>query len=239
MRAAWFSRLGAVASFGCALALSLGSSAHARPRVSQVWSVSESSDPITGVRRCVVAAFDRSWGMSFTRSGYLYPFVENNSQMGILIGVSSGGTYRLPTGNILWRVDDLPFRELRAADNPMPDGSTPQPIPTDMASLSRMDMTAYQARLVQTMTATATVAGGQRGQEMLAELLAGHSLIFRSAAVAPAYGLPSQSTQAVGQITNEGLRPIPVDQSLRDGMARCGIPLPTPTQTTPPAAPLQ
>src|SRR5690606_38699484 len=90
----------------------------------EVWSVSRTSDPITGVSSCVVTAYDTAAGLKYSRFGFLYPVVENNSKLGLLVGVSSGGKMRLPTGDILWRVDDNPHRTLRAADNPALTGSS-------------------------------------------------------------------------------------------------------------------
>lgn len=190
-------------------------SADARRNRGSVWSVEESADPITGVRRCVVTAFDRAASTSFSRTGYLYPIVEFNSEFGLLVGVSSGGRIRLPSGDIVWRVDQRDFRELRAADNPVAEQvEAPEP---------SQDLTAYQMRLIQAATATATVASGDRAREMLDEMIGGSSLIFRSGAAAPAYGLPSDQTNRVGQATSDGLRPYPLDQSFRDGLAQCGI----------------
>lgn len=200
--------------------LNLGSMLHpaeARARHADTWTVSDITDPITGVRRCVVAAYDRGLGMSYSRAGYLYPIVELNSELGLLVGVSSGGRIRLPTGNILWRVDDLPFRELLAADNPTSITQAQQPdsnlqAPTD-----------YQMRLIRATTATATVASGEKARAMLAELASGRSLIFRAGGSAPAFGLPSESSTNVGQITADGQRPFAIDDSFYAGLARCSI----------------
>jgi hypothetical protein len=42
----------------------------------------------------------------FTTTGGLYPIVEMNSSYGLLVGISSGGRIRVPTGDMLWVVDD-------------------------------------------------------------------------------------------------------------------------------------
>jgi hypothetical protein len=207
--------IAALASLIVTLATVAGPAVAQRDR-NEVWSVSESVDPITGVRRCVVAAFDRAMNTRYSRTGYLYPFVEANSLTGLLVGVSSGGRFRLPSGDIVWRVDDRPYRELHAADNPLP--ATPEG-----ESSALQDLTNYQMRAIQAATATATVASGQRAREILDEMLGGSTLVFRGASAAPSYGLPSQQTNEVGQITNEGLRPYALDQSFRDGLTACGI----------------
>ncbi|MET0183183.1 MAG: hypothetical protein ABW199_09880 [Caulobacterales bacterium] len=121
---------------------------------------------------------------------------------------------RVPPGNILWRVDDLQFRELRAADNPTTTGAEAPTLP---------GVPAEQMRMVQAYLAPVTAASGDRARELLAELLAGRGLIFRAAAGAPAYGLPNERAASVGQVTSEGLRPILLDASFHAGLAQCGI----------------
>lgn len=203
---------------------SIVSPASAKKSPKQVWRTTRTSDPITGATTCIVAAYDRAAGMSFTRVGALYPFVENNSTHGLLVGVSSGGHIRLPTGDILWRVDDRPFRILKAADNPA--AVTTSAIPQDNVAMQRlMDQ---QMRLVAAATATSTVAGGDTARAMLAEMLAGSGLVFRAAGTTNSYGLPTGAGQRIGQITKDGLRPFPLDESLRTGLAMCGIAEPLP-----------
>ena len=72
-------------------------------------------------------------------------------------------------------------------------------------------------------TAPATMASGETAQAMLAEMRAGKHLLFRSQAATPLYGMPSANVYAVGRDTLKGRKPIPIDQSLRDGLVACGI----------------
>lgn len=193
------------------------------------WSVSKSSDPVTGVQRCVVAAFDRFGGDRYSRFGRLYPFVESNSALGLLVGVSSGGQYRLPTGDILWRVDDKPFRELKMMDTPALPGAASSPaIPATVqgnpqAEKAFQDAMAMTARMTSASVSGVTATSGDKAKEMLAEMLAGKTLIFRGAAAAPAMGLPSSSTNQVGLQTGDGLRPFLFDASFKAGLTECGI----------------
>lgn len=191
------------------------------------WQVSRVTDPVTGRTSCVVAAFDRGLGLRFTRTGYLYPLVENHPVLGLLVGVSSGGQFRLPTGDILWRVDNRAFRELKAADNPPPARSTiamPNLPPSDDPASQAMRNTIEQAlRLSSGIAATSTMASGTRAREMLDEMLGGTSLIFRAAASVPDFGLPSANAYRVGQYTSKGLKPFPLDASFRAGLTACGI----------------
>ncbi|EQB00234.1 hypothetical protein L288_18525 [Sphingobium quisquiliarum P25] len=202
------------------------SAAMAKGKPRDVWSVTRSSDPITGTTSCVVTAYDTAAGMKFSRMGFLYPIVENNPKLGLLIGVSSGGRYRLPTGDILWRVDDNPHRELKAADNPAVGGTSfGAAFKTGNEATDRQveGVMVQTAQLTASLTATSTVASGDKAREMLAEMAAGRSLIYRQEAASPAFGLPSARTAEVGQYTSKGQEPFLIDASFHRGLTECGI----------------
>lgn len=207
--------------------IAAGSAADAEPAPKPVWTVTRTTDPITGATSCVVAAYDKAAGISFSRTGALYPFVENSSIHGILVGVSSGGRIRLPTGDILWRVDDKLFRTLRAADNP--PGAGGSALSTGDSAMEQL--IEQQMKLVAAATATSTVAGGALAKEMLQEMLGGRGLVYRAAAASVSYGLPDGQRGAVGQYTKDGLRPYPLDDSFRSGLATCGIEIPPPAMS--------
>ncbi|MEQ8744119.1 hypothetical protein [Parasphingorhabdus sp.] len=201
--------------------------AEAKKKPREVWSVSRTSDPITGDSSCVVTAYDSVGKLKYSRFGFLYPVVENNSKLGLLIGVSSGGNYRMPTGDILWRIDQNPHRTLRVADNPSLAGSSMfGSFKTGNAEADERieDAMASTGNMVASMTATSTVTSGDLAREILAEMLAGQGLIYRQAQAAPAYGLPSGAANAVGQYTSDkGQIPIMLDASFHRGLAECGI----------------
>lgn len=194
--------------------------AHARKQPRAAWQVMRATDPITRVSTCAVVASDYIGRIRLTRSGALYPVVEMNSTYGLLVGVSSGGRIRLPTGDVLWAVDELPHRELRAAENP---GALPMPpLPASGATVEAM--TAYATQLTRAVTATSTMASGARAREMLDEMLNGKTLLFRSAGMGPQTGLPDYSALVAGQVNEKGqLHPIPLDASFREGLRNCGI----------------
>lgn len=196
-----------------------GTAVSAKRAPAPVWQMSRTSDPITGASSCVVAAWDRAAGTSYSRTGALYPFVENSSVHGLLVGVSSGGRIRLPTGDIVWRVDDRPFRTLAAADNP--PGAAASAVPAGNPAMQQL--VDQQMRIVAAATATSTVASGRTARAMLDEMLAGKGLIFRSAAATTSYGLPNDVGQQVGLLTKDGPKPYPLDDSFRAGLAACGI----------------
>jgi hypothetical protein len=198
----------------------------AKKKARDVWSVTHSSDPITGNKSCVVTAYDTAAGMKYSRSGFLYPIVENNSKLGLLVGVSSGGRFRMPTGDIVWRVDGRPFRDLKASDNPSTDSANMgAAFKTGNEETDRrvQDAMAQTSRLTASLTATSTVASGEKAREMISELVVGNSLIYRQTAATPAFGLPSARTKEVGQYTNKGQEPFLIDASFHRGLEECGI----------------
>lgn len=209
----------AIATVITASVVTSGVSAKKAPK--PAWQVTRTSDPITGATSCVVAAYDRVAGTSFSRAGMLYPFVENSSVHGVLVGVSSGGRFRFPSGDIVWRVDDRPFRTLAAADNPAGVGVNASAMPHNDTAMTKL--VEQQMRLIVAATATSTAASGDTARAMLAEMVAGKGLVFRAAAATVSYGLPTGTEQQVGQITRDGLRPYPLDESFGAGLAACGI----------------
>lgn len=216
-------------AIAAAIATTVSSPSLADKRPREVWSVTRSSDPLTGDQRCLVTAFDTAAGLKFTRVGFLYPLVENSSKFGLLVGVSSGGRLRVPTGDIVWRIDDLPYRELKAADNPVvANASYGAPVATgnEMADRAVRDAMRQTAQLTAAVTATTTVASGDKAREMLAEMSTGKSLIFRQAQAAPEVGLPSLRSAEVGQFTNRGQEPYRIDTSFIRGLGECGIDIP-------------
>lgn len=201
------------------LMFSPAAEAKKQPRVT--WQVMRVTDPITHASSCAVTASDYVGKIRFTQMGGLYPVVEMNSTYGLLVGVSSGGRYRLPTGDILWVVDGLPHRELRAADNP---GMPPLPSASVDPTQTTNAATAYAMQMVKTGVATSTMASGAKAREMLDEMLGGKSLLFRSAGFGPQIGLPNYSALMAGQFNEKGeLRPVPLDESFRAGLRACGI----------------
>jgi hypothetical protein len=210
------------------LALAAAAPAAAKGKAPQAWQATRTTDPVTGATRCVVTALDYFGKSRYSRTGFLYPVIEKHPDHGLLVGVSSGGRFRLPTGAILWRVDEKPFRELRAEDGPVTvDTAVTVPAGTQQESIAAKTMADAMAltnRMIMSATATSTFAQGERAKEMLAELLVGHGLLFRSKAAAPETGLPGTGMYRVGQITNEGLRPVPLDESLRTSLRECGMP---------------
>ena len=92
-----------------------------------------------------------------------------------------------------------------------------------ISNTTMADAIALTTKLTMAATATSTVASGERARGMLDEMLAGHALLFRSVTAAAAYGLPNGGMFNVGQLTKDGPRPFPLDDSFRTGLKDCGV----------------
>lgn len=169
---------------------------------------------------------DKAWGTAFTRTGYLYPFVENNSKLGLLVGVSSGGRVRVPPGDIVWRVDDAPYRTLIAAKTPVIE-ENPLPIDTSgMTAEVRKSIEASMAAsagMISSIQNGTTAVAGEEAQEMLAEMRTGNELIYRTVAASQSFGLTNSSTMAVGRYNGKDLAPFPLDASFESALQQCGF----------------
>ena len=196
------------------------------PSNQPVWRASASVDPITSVSRCVVSPPDTDGRGAYSRTGYLYPFVENNSELGLLVGVSSGGPVRMPPGDIVWRVDAEPHRTLRAAQTPSMGASGFDIDTSAMSPEVRQSLEASMAASAGMMSSIQngiTAVDGAEAEEMLAEMRGGSALIYRAASASQNLGLTSSSTQAVGRYTSDGHEPFPLDESFENALAQCGL----------------
>ena len=190
---------------------------------------------MTGIQRCVASVPDRSFtGARYTVNGYLYPVVENNSELGLLIGVSSGGDIPVPTGDILWRIDSNEVHTLLVSETPT------------IGADGQADENAFSRTYAQTMSVInqmvasvqngATLVGGKRAEAILAEMRSGSELVFREAVAAPNTGLIRSGTENMGIVEEDysvrarlGLdpvrsrRPIKLDDSFEAALQECGL----------------
>ena len=211
---------------GLVLCGALAACATAATENQQTWQVTRQEDPITGVSRCVVTAPDRVGGTAYTRMSYLYPFVELNSDAGLLVGVSTGGKVRFSPGDIVWRVDQEPPRTFTVANTPTigaqanvvtMDATSPE---QQQAMETAMKMT---AGITSSMQNGITAVGGADAEAALAEMKSGKSLLFRAASAAPSAGVPSSQTFKVGQVQRGKLKPFQLDESFESALAQCGL----------------
>lgn len=135
-----------------------------------------------------------------------------NGTYGLLVGVSSGGRFRLPSGDILWAVDNLQYRALRSAENPGAATSSPATPPTTPEALTAWTMQLARRDRHQ-HDGERREGAGNAGRDVEGTL-----------AAVPAGRLPDYCALAAGQVNEKGqLKPIPLDASFRDGLSACNI----------------
>lgn len=207
------------------LTLLVGCSSGPPPKA---WIVRANTDQVTGVQSCAVVAPDYSQSIGgdtwYTTSiGSLYPFVEKRSDVGLIVGVVSGGRAKIPPGDIVWRVDQNPPRYLSVNNTP---SFGPQPQESDFSNLTAEQRSAIEASqamisgLMSSIQQGVTAVSGEEAQEMLQEMKSGTALLFRAAA-APASG---GSVALAGQWREDGtLRPIPLGSDFAVALSECGV----------------
>ena len=205
------------------VALGACASSNAAPSSKGPWIADQSTDKVTGETRFVVSAQHKILGASVRSGAKLYATIEEHRTAGLMVGVASGGnTYRVPVGEIIWRVDENEVRELKVSDTPATGSGT-----VDLMSM--IDTSAYtpeqlaalkqsQALTNATMSAIqngVTMAGGTKAQDMLAELRSGTRLRFRTAQ--PDAGM------TVRQNAGDQYAEVALDESLDIALETCGI----------------
>lgn len=181
-----------------------------------LWSANQSSDPVTGERRCVVTAQERIFGGYYSSVSRAYPVVEVNSEHGLMVGVSLGdGSVKYSPGDIIWRVDENEPRTLLAAETPkigtnsFLDMSSATPEQKEIMAQAE----AMSGGLLSSLQNGVTLVKGERAREMLDEMKAGSQILYRG--VAPSAGLYSGSKTDYAEI--------PIDDSFYIALAQCGI----------------
>ena len=168
------------------------------------WIAKRSQDPVSGVSRCVVTKPDQFSSLLYTRTFTLYPVIEENPKYGLLVGVSSGGNFVVPVGDILWRVDQNKPNSIKAQETP---SSGP----------------AYGGVNVNALVSGSTMASGKKARSMLEELKSGTSLIFRQDLSQHQIGLPRSSILRVGEISGGKLQALELGASFRKALTDCGL----------------
>ena len=209
-----------------AILFALGLSACATTDLGPTWTASSQEDPVTGVTRCVVSVPDSLMGSRYSSSLRLYPFVEQNSDAGLLVGVSSGGKYRVPPGDIVWRIDRNEPHLLTMAGTPRIGPQADSPALGYLTEEQRQQMDAA-FKMADGMTSAiqngVTAVGGKEAEALLAEMRSGSTLLFRARTASPQAGLPSSAAYDVGRVTNGRAEPIVLDASFEAALSQCGL----------------
>ena len=168
------------------------------------WVARNQTDAVTGTNRCVVVKPDAFGGLDYTRAFHLYPVVEKHPKHGVLVGVSTGGNYPVPSGDILWRVDENKPILIKSAETPSNQKN-------------------YYGVNISGILSGSTLASGKKAQRMLEQLKQGKTLVFRQHVAGNDIGLPRANTGLAGEYVNGKLQPILLGETFRSALARCGI----------------
>ena len=168
------------------------------------WISERSQDPVSGVSRCVVTKPDQFSSLVFTTTFTLYPVIEMNPKYGLLVGVSSGGKFAVPVGDILWRVDQNTPISIKAHETPSSGPS-------------------YGGVNVNALLSGSTMASGKKARLMLAELKSGTSLIYREDLPQQQIGLPRSSIYRVGEISGGKRQALQLNASFHKALTDCGL----------------
>lgn len=177
------------------------------------WFADQRTDSFTDESTCkaTVASIYANSGM-YTKSGHLYPYVQEVN--GVLrVGVMSGGKYPIPVGDVQLRIDNNKAWTLMANDSPI-DKELPladmsgfyESLPDDQQAMvkgaikSARDISNHAFQ-------TFTVATGDKAKRILAEMLNGKKLIYRS----------------IGMIDNGNIGEYPLGASLKLAIDECNI----------------
>ncbi|MBC6404782.1 MAG: hypothetical protein GDA41_03495 [Rhodospirillales bacterium] len=173
----------------------------------------------------------------FTNSLAIYPVVEDHPKHGLLVGVSSGGKFRIPVGNVLWRVDkndsilvssaDMPTVEQTHVDEyykKLDQNINNKNNYSEILSKATADLMKQTSSGLISALAGAAVASGEKAHKMLNQMRSGQSLIIRrNLGTHSDIGIPQSSDLLVGQFFNGQQRPIPIDRSFHTALEACNI----------------
>lgn len=148
----------------------------------------------------------------FTKSGMAYPFVGYIDGE-LLVGVRSGGKFRIPVGNIQLRIDEHDAWTIMTSETPtdlmgIPTSALPpiEGLTPDMAAAVEGTQK-MMSGIISPFTATT----GEKAQAILKQMLSGNVLKYRSVGF-------NQQTSTTGEVE--------LDSSLRESLIQAGIPLP-------------
>ena len=138
-------------------------------------------------------------GNAYTQVGKFYPFIGQKKGQ-LYVGLRSGGTYRIPTGTVQFRIDD------NEAFTITPDETPADLIPGTVgeAQETQAEMMVNMAKILSPYTA----ATGEKARLIIKQMLGGKLLKFRT------IGL-NQAASSTGEA--------PLDTSLSEALVQVGI----------------
>jgi hypothetical protein len=179
------------------------------------WITVRNTDKFTDKSTCAVTvgSFYTRRGV-YTASNSYYPYIEAVDG-DLRVGVKSGGRYLIPVGDVQLRIDQNTAWTISTSETPLdyvPEGQLKA-----MQAYAPKDP--QQQQLIASTYKTAmegaarsmspfTAATGEKARSILAQMRAGHSMIYRTVGL-------NQAASSTGEYA--------IDQSLETALSECGI----------------
>ena len=186
--------------------------------VKQNWVVVRDTDQFTDKTTCTVTtgSFYSSDNI-YTLNNHFYPFVQKAGSV-ILVGVQSGGKFKIPVGTIQLRIDSKSAWTITSAETPILASSAnmnSQPIvyPANVTDEQKKLIDATYKNSMDNATKTMspfTATTDAKANQILKEMLQGHKLIYRIVGL-------NQAASTTGEVQ--------LDASLKVALNQCGITL--------------
>lgn len=184
----------------------------------QNWVVLNNTDQFTDKTTCTVTTGSFYSGDSvYTMSNHYYPYIQKDGTT-ILVGVQSGGKFKIPVGNIQLRIDSNPAWMITSAETPLLSSNTaantlPPSYPDNMSDEQKKAFETTYKNAMNTATKAMspfTATTGDKAHKILTEMLNGHKLIYRTVGL-------NQDASSTGEVL--------IDNSFKTALDQCGISL--------------
>lgn len=189
------------------------------PKNDGPWAASVSYDRFTDDVECFVSTGDFfSETRVYTSSNKYYPFVQIKNGV-LLVGVRSGGQYKVPVGDVRFRIDGNQAVDISISETPLDKQVNPMvdAMKANYASLPedqrKMISDAYDnaSKYSQAVASPITASTGEKAKALLEQLKQGRKLIYQ-AGIFP--NMPVMKS-TVGEVV--------INESFKKALEQCNI----------------
>lgn len=179
------------------------------------WITVRNTDKFTDKATCAVTvgSYYTQTGV-YTAANHYYPYIEAVNG-DLRVGVRSGGRFLIPVGDVQIRVDQNPAWTISSSETPLdyvPEGQLQamQAFAPKDPQQQQIVTNAYKTAMEATARSMSpfTAATGDKARAMLAQMRAGHSMIYRTVGL-------NQAASTTGEYA--------LDPSLDVALRQCGI----------------
>ncbi|MBC3254362.1 hypothetical protein HU733_02560 [Pseudomonas paralactis] len=150
------------------------------------WQATGTTDEFTDKTTMMVTTSEfPASGSIVTRSLHFYPVIRKEGDE-IYVGLMSGGRFKIPVGTVQLRIDQNEAWTITPQETPvsmMP--SAPQyalSLPAEQAAIVKQAQDQAMLNVTQLMSPY-TVTGGAKAKKILKQMLAGHTLKYRTVGI--------------------------------------------------------